>query len=49
MRDARRIYKDPARPLPWWALVLGGMIFAPAMFGLLWALTIIGWWLEGGA
>jgi hypothetical protein len=36
-------------PLPWWQVILGGVAVAAGTFGLLWAIVILGWALEGGA
>lgn len=33
--------------LPWWQVVLGGIAVAGAGYGLLWAIVILGWILEG--
>lgn len=43
MREARD--ESPA----WWAVILGGIAVAAGTFGLLWAIVILGWALEGGA
>lgn len=33
--------------MPLWQVALGGVLFAAATFGLLWALPILFWALEG--
>jgi hypothetical protein len=31
---------------PWWTMIVPGILFAAAVYGLLWALAILGWVLE---
>lgn len=48
MRSPRDPYDAPAGVPPAWELVVGGLLFAAATFGFLWAVPIILWALEGG-